>query len=110
MLYEKKYISKEEANFKYYANRAESIMGVDEIDITRCEIMPQKQVKGLSQENIAHIIGSDYETVTCYYFKMNGIEYFITDICVMYGNSPQQYIYNITEDRSMVSDFTKQYK
>jgi hypothetical protein len=82
-------------------------MGVENISINGSKTMKRSEVPGLSNENIANILGSDYSNVTCYYFSIGDTKYFIADACVMYGTTPKQYIYNITENRSMVQDFIK---
>lgn len=108
-IYEQEYVSQETQTIEYYENIAEQIMGVKEINIYSSTSMPQADVPGLLEEKIANILGSDYSTVTCYYFTIGETKYFITDSCVMYGNSPKQYIYNITEGKSMVQELTKKY-
>lgn len=105
-IYENEYVPEIIATYDYYNTRAEEIMGITEISINGSKSMSQSDVPYLSNEHIAHILGSDYNIVTCYYFSMGDTKYFIADACVMYGDKPMQYIYNITENRSMVTDFS----
>ena len=106
-IYEKEYKSETLATFEYFNQRAEEIMGIENISINGSKTMKQSDVPGLGNENIANILGSDYSNVTCYYFSVGDTKYFIADVCVMYDDIPRQYIYNITESRSMVKDFIK---
>ncbi|MBQ8806505.1 MAG: hypothetical protein IJZ68_08630 [Bacteroidaceae bacterium] len=98
---ENKYISEEMANRSYYHRRAQEIMRCEDVMLTESEMMRMEDVPGLSEENIANVLGSDYSIVTCYYFLSGHKKYFIADVCVMYDNGPHQYIYNVTDGHSM---------
>lgn len=100
---ERKYITEVQANRSFYLRRAQEIMRIEDIELDDSELMYQKDVPGLSGEQIVEILGTDNSVVTCYYFHTGNKKYFIADICVMYNNGPHQYIYNVTDGCSMVS-------
>ena len=63
-IYEKEYKSETLATFEYFNQRAEEIMGIENVSINGSKTMKQSDVPGLGNENIANILGSDYSSVT----------------------------------------------
>jgi hypothetical protein len=85
---------------------ASAMMGINDIKITMVNVIPITKVLGLTSEETMNPV-SPAQMVYCYYFTVDNLDYFIADVKVMYGSMWLPYIYNITENTSMVSTLTK---
>lgn len=92
----------------YYMEKAKSVVGQDLL-YQRKESVNKSNMEGLSQCNLAHIVGTDNdtkETIDCYYFISNNKEYLIANVFInnSYTNDTQHFVYCFTDHNAIFKE------
>ena len=103
-------ISEEHVHRSMFRRQAQEIMRKEEIEMFESRYVPFSEVPGLSGEILADDIDTENAIVCVYKFRYEYKWYFIADVKVMYRKQKRYYIYNITDECSMVAELAPKLK
>ena len=96
------YKNQRDIELDYYLERASFLLNTNSIVYLYTKDFNVNDVPALSNEQIAYVLGTDMETIHCYYFTCGGKEYFIASINVCESDGQiHQYVYNVSDKKSL---------